>query len=415
MIPSSHFRTIIAAIERAASIFVSAANTPLLFLNVTPNKYTILGTEGPGESGREETNMNATRIETLLERMNAEGIGQMLVADPPSIYYLTGRWIRPGERMLVLYLNAEGQRLLFVNDLFPVEAIPGVGIVRFNDTDDPVGVIAGRMDGSGSIGVDKNWPARFLLPLMARFGAEGFVNGSAILDRMRMCKDAAEIAFMREASRLNDAGMARLIERAGAGTFSERRLGRDLLEIYEDLGAGGFSFPPIVAFGANAADPHHEPGDSFPKPGDSIILDIGCLKDSYCADMTRTVFFREVPGEAREVYEIVREANRRAAETVRPGARFCDIDRAARGVIEKAGYGPYFNHRTGHSIGLDVHDFGDVSPVNEARIEPGMIFSIEPGIYLEGRFGVRIEDLALVTESGCEILNAHPRELKVIG
>ena len=131
--------------------------------------------------------------------------------------------------------------------------------------------------------------------------------------------------------------------------------------------------------------------------------------------MTRTVFYKSASDKAKEVYNIVREANEKAISIVKPGVRFCDIDAAARNYIEEKGYGKYFTHRTGHSIGIEVHDFGDVSSVNTDKVAPGMIFSIEPGIYLPGEFGVRIEDLVLVTEDGCEVLNKFSKDLTIIG
>jgi Xaa-Pro dipeptidase len=196
--------------------------------------------------------------------------------------------------------------------------------------------------------------------------------------------------------------------------YTEKHMGQLLMGIYEELGADGPSFDPIIAYGANCADPHHHPDHSQLKEGDSIIIDIGCVKSSYCSDMTRTVFYKSVSDQAREVYHIVKEANERAIAMVQPGVRFCDIDQAARSYIEEKGYGQFFTHRTGHSIGIEVHDFGDVSSVNTDCVAPGMIFSIEPGIYLPGEFGVRIEDLVLVTEDGCKVLNNYTKDLIVI-
>ena len=218
---------------------------------------------------------------------------------------------------------------------------------------------------------------------------------------------------MRAASAANDAGMAQFKSLVHEGV-TERAVAAQLEEIYQGLGAQGHSFSPIVSFGANAADPHHEPDGTRLKRGDTVLFDVGCRKDEYCSDMTRTFFFGEASDEQRHVYEVVRQANEAGKAAVRPGARFCDIDAAARKVIEDAGYGQYFTHRLGHQIGLDVHEPGDVSSVNEEQVAPGMCFSIEPGIYLPGRFGVRIEDLVIVTEDGCEVLNAYPRELSII-
>ncbi|NMM61590.1 aminopeptidase P family protein [Clostridium sp. P21] len=357
--------------------------------------------------------MNKQRLNKLLKEMERQNIPQMLVSDSAAIFYLTGKWIHPGERMLALYINLKGSHKLFINELFPVQDDLGVEKIWFNDTQDAVEIVSKYVDKEKPMGVDKNWPARFLLRLMELKGGSTFVNGSAILDRVRMCKDEKEKDLMREASRINDISVDKLIKLIPE-KHSEKKMGQLLLSIYEDLGCEGHSFDPIIAYGANAADPHHEIDNSTVKEGDSVILDIGCRKNSYCADMTRTVFYKHASDKAKEVYNIVLEANKRAIDVVKAGVRFCDIDAAARNYIEDHGYGKYFTHRTGHSIGIEVHDFGDVSSANTDRVQPGQIFSIEPGIYLTGEVGVRIEDLVLVTEDGCEVLNKYDKELMII-
>lgn len=357
--------------------------------------------------------MNQERLNKVLREMENKNVPQMLVSDPAAIFYLTGKWIHPGERMLALYINLNGENKLFINELFPVHEDLGVEKVWFNDTQDAIEIVSKYVDKSRPMGVDKNWPARFLLRLMELKGGSTFVNGSAILDRVRMSKDERERELMREASRLNDMAVERMIKLVPE-KLTEKKMAGALLSIYEELGAEGFSFDPIIAYGANAADPHHGVDNSTVKEGDSVIIDIGCVKDSYCADMTRTVFYRKASDKAREVYNTVLDANKKAIEIVKPGVRFCDIDAAARNHIESKGYGKYFTHRTGHSIGIEVHDFGDVSAINTDRVEPGMIFSIEPGIYLTGEVGVRIEDLVLVTEDGCEVLNKYNKELTIV-
>jgi Xaa-Pro dipeptidase len=357
--------------------------------------------------------MNQVRCNKVLKAMDESNIPQMLVSDPAAIFYLTGKWIFPGERMLALYLSLTGPHKLFINELFAVPEELGVDNIWFNDTQDGVEVLLQYIDKDKPMGIDKNWPARFLLRLMELKGGSGFVNGSVILDKIRMCKDEQERAVMREASKLNDQAMDRVI-RLLPEKYSEKKLAQCLPSLYEELGAQGCSFDPIIAYGANAADSHHEPENCPLKPGDSVIIDIGCKKDSYCSDMTRTVFYKYASDHAKKVYDIVLEANKRAIKMIKPGVRFCDIDAAARNYIEAAGYGKCFTHRTGHSIGLEVHDFGDVSAVNNDPVQPGMIFSIEPSIKILGEFGVRIEDLVLVTEDGCEVLNEYDKELRIV-
>ena len=357
--------------------------------------------------------MKVERVKKVISFMEKEGLEQILVTSPASIFYQTGRWIEPAERMVALYINIQGKRTLIVNELFPFEALEGLELQWYKDGEEPVDKLLSLVDKNKALGIDKLWPSHFLIKVMEKGGAASYKNSSPIIDRVRMIKDEEECDLMRRASRLNDEAMEKLIENVSENN-SEKKMVNTLGDIYQSIGADGFSFSPIIAYGANGADPHHSCDNSMLKPGDSIILDIGGIKDFYCSDMTRTVFYKEVSEEHRRIYNIVKEANFRAIEAVKPGVRFCDIDRAAREVIEKAGYGKYFTHRTGHSIGIEVHDFGDVSSVNTDKVEAGMIFSIEPGIYLAGDFGVRIEDLVLVTENGAEVLNKVSKDLIIV-
>ena len=356
--------------------------------------------------------MDWNKYGRIKEAMKEEGISQMLISDPVSACYLTGRMIQCMERMMVLYLDVERDKpLLVVGKLFPQnEEILGFPVVYFDDTEDPVEVLAENMRQGGTIGIDKTWPARFLLRLMELKVGERYVNASYIVDRIRQVKTLEEQDKMRAASAVNDKSMEELIPLTAKG-MTEVELGESLRKIYIKNGATGHSFEPIVGYGDNGADPHHESDDSKGVYGDCVVLDIGCLLNGYCADMTRTIFLGKASPKAREIYEIVKEANRRGIEAVRPGARFCDVDKAARDYIEQQGYGAAFTHRTGHCIGVEVHEYGDVSAANQEVLKPGMIFSVEPGIYVPGVAGVRIEDLVLVTEDGHEVLNHFTRDL----
>ena len=358
--------------------------------------------------------MKTQRLNAVLDQMKKEGMNQMIVSDPYSIFYLTGLMLHTGERLFALYLNVDGNHKLFVNELFPIHEDLGVEQVIFKDTDDSVKVVANGIANEGVIGIDKTWPARFLLKLMEYCNNAEYVNGSDIVDRIRQIKDEEEKELMRKASEINDEAVKRL-KAAIKGDLTELELDAILKQIYKDLGADGLSFDPIIGFAANGANPHGTPGNRYLKEGDAIILDLGCIKDYYCSDMTRTVFYKSVPEKGREVYNIVLQAQQNAIDAVKPGVRYCDIDAAARDYITEKGYGEYFTHRTGHNIGLECHEMGDVSGVNEEVLKPGMIFSIEPGIYLQGDFGVRIEDLVIVTEDGCENLNKHTKDIVVVG
>lgn len=358
--------------------------------------------------------MSNKRIENILSKMKERNIPQMIISDTPAIFYLTGKWIEPGERLLALYLNVNGDHRIFINELFPIEEDLGMEKVWFSDTDDGVEIISKYVEKDKTMGIDKNWEAKFLLRLMELEAGKNFVNGSLIVDEVRMQKDEKEIELMREASRVNDIAIQKLIDMLPE-EITEKELADRLMDIYKEMDASAFSFDPIIAYGANAADPHCVPGDNMLKAGDSVVIDIGCIKDHYHSDMTRTVFYKEAPEESKKIFNIVLEANKKAIEMVKPGVRFCDIDAAARDHIEAAGYGEYFIHRTGHSIGIEGHEYGDVSSTNTDELKPGMIFSVEPGIYIPGKIGVRVEDLVVVTEDGYENLNKHNKELTIVG
>ena len=357
--------------------------------------------------------MNKNRIDAVVNNMKEAGLDYLLISEPSSIDYLIDYVNNPGERMYVLMLAANGAHKLFFNKLFFVENDLGIEIVWHSDTDDATKTIADYVENSGTIGVDKHWSANFLLSLMEKLPDVKFVNGSFCVDFVRMVKDENEQVLMIEASRINDQAIHEVIHQVSLG-LSELEVAGKLSGIYSKFGGDGNSFDAIIAYGANGANPHHENDDSHLKPGDSIIIDMGCKYNGYCSDMTRTVFYQEVSEEAKEVYALVRLANETAEAMIKPGVRLCDIDKAARDIITDAGYGKEFNHRLGHFIGKDVHEFGDVSVNFDLEVKEGMIFSIEPGIYLPGKFGVRIEDLVMVTKDGCKVLNSYPKDLFVI-
>ena len=218
---------------------------------------------------------------------------------------------------------------------------------------------------------------------------------------------------MRLSSHINDQAMAQFKALIHEG-ITEKEAADQMLDIYLSLGADGFSFEPLVAFGPNAADPHHGPDDTALKAGDVVLLDVGCVKDGYCSDMTRSFYYKTVSDSHREIYETVRAANQAAIAKVKPGVPLCELDRTARELIAGKGDGPYFNHRLGHFIGLSEHEYGDVSSVNGQEAQPGMIFSIEPGIYLPDIGGVRIENSVIVLEDGCKQLTMPTRELIIL-
>ena len=245
--------------------------------------------------------MKLSRTNKILSKMKEQGINQALISDPYSIFYLTGHLEHPGERFYAVLLDENGNHKLFINALFPLEKDLGLEKVVYSDTDKPLETLAKAIPNGAVVGIDKVLPARFLLPLMEYLPESKFVDVSQIVDRVRMIKDEEEKELMRRASLLNDEACQRVINSISAEK-SEKDIVKDLLAIHEDLGVEGLSFDPIIGYCANGANPHGTVGDRYLKPGDSIIIDMGGIKDNYCSDMTRTVFWKQPSEKAREVF-----------------------------------------------------------------------------------------------------------------
>jgi len=344
--------------------------------------------------------MKAYQIQTRINH-------PILITDEKMIAYLVGQRFHVSERFIGLLIKKD-EIILYLNNLFPTQLI-GLKVNRFSDTEDPIRLLNHDLK-SDILYVDKHMAAGFLLRLM-HINPLLKVEIEEIADRVRSIKDETEISKMRHASQLNDKAMEIVKTHLKEGV-SEMEIASLIPEIFLSLGADDVSFKPIVAFGFNTSDPHAVPNGTRLKRGLPIIIDMGCIKDGYCSDMTRSFFLEE--NTLNHVYQTVLKANLAAIEKVRPGVLLKDIDHAARSVIQSAGFGEYFIHRTGHGIGQDVHEPYDVSANSEVICEEGMIFSIEPGIYLPEGGGIRIEDLVLVTKDGCEVLNQYPKDSPII-
>ena len=353
------------------------------------------------------------KMNQLVDAMKVHNVSNMIVTDPYSIRYMIGYYTEPGERLLALIVTAKGAHHLVLNNLFPkANQVDDYSIIYYQDGEGIMEDIA-KVLTPGVTSIDKVWPSHFLLELMQIKSDLAPINASYLLDDIRAIKSTEEIAIMREASLLNDQVMSKLMAALTHGE-SEEAYAEQLAGFYKELGHDGFSFEPIVGYGANGADPHHTTDGSMPKMGDPVVLDIGGMYKGYASDMTRTVFYGEPNAEALKVYDVVRRANLAGIATVKPGVPLREVDLAARKVIEDAGYGEFFTHRLGHFIGQEAHEFGDVSQYTDEIAKVGQVFSIEPGIYLPEQFGVRIEDLVVVTEGGCEVLNRITKDPVII-
>ena len=236
--------------------------------------------------------------------------------------------------------------------------------------------------------------------------------GSLISD-LREIKTEEEVACCVKAQRIAERALAETLNDIHAGV-TEKHIASLLEFRMLDYGGEKMSFDPIVVSCKKSSMPHGVPSEKIIEDGDFVTMDFGCTYEGYCSDMTRSFFYGEPTEHQRAVYECVLHANEAAEAIVRPGVTFAEIDRAARKVIEDAGWGQYFTHRLGHQIGLEDHEPGDVSSAHDDPVRPGQCFSIEPGVYLPGDVGVRIEDLVIVTEDGCEVLNSYPKGLTVL-
>ena len=349
------------------------------------------------------------RFERLQKKLLEQKKDALLISDPMGIYYMTGVMLEPFERTWLLLVDKEKEPILFANRLFVFDN-PGVQTLWHNDGEDSAAQVCDALAGTKELVVCGDLPAKLLLPILQRTSCH--VELSSILEDLRRVKDEEELEKMRISSRINDAVIEEAFSQVREG-MTEKELAAIVNKGFQTAGAEGPCFETIVAFGENASDPHHEPDDTVLQKDKAVLIDMGCYKNHYCSDMTRTRFFGSATEKEQAVYEIVLGATEKAKALIRPGVRFCDIDAAARDHIAAAGYGEYFTHRLGHCIGLQDHEPGDVGPGNAMPVEKGMVFSIEPGIYLPGEFGVRIEDLVIVTEDGFECLNASPRDFRV--
>jgi Xaa-Pro aminopeptidase len=361
-------------------------------------------------------NRHAERRGRALAAVEAAGLAGLLVSPGADFLYLTGHAAAPYERLTLLILRIGGDPVLVVPTLERplAEAAPGVDgleIVEWRDGEDAHEVVA-RILRSGRYAIsDQTW-ASHLLELERATADCLFVPAGRTIPLLRAVKDAEEIELLRSAGAAADAAFDDLMEMPFAGR-AELEIAGEVSARLLDHGHERVDFT-IVASGPNGASPHHGAGERTIEPGDAVVLDFGGVRERYCSDITRTVFVGEPDEEQRRVYEVVRAAQQAAFEAVRPGVAAQDVDRAARVVIEQAGYGERFVHRTGHGIGLEVHEPPYIVEGNETELAPGMTFSDEPGVYLEGRFGVRIEDQVVVTPTGAKRLNDAPRGLTIV-
>jgi len=363
------------------------------------------------------------RRERLTEQIVAHGLDGLALVPGPNLYYVSGIHTHMSERPIVLFIPADDDPAIIIPSLEAMKARDaGIPAGRVFDWDDAEGYHGAFQRACANLeladymlGVEALHMRVLELQLLQRY-APGLqvAHAEPALSALRSVKDAAEIAAMERAIAVAEKALKRIASRIKIG-LTERQIAAMLTQELLASGADSIAFGPIVCGGPNSASPHAAPGDRAIRPGDLLVVDWGVYVDGYPSDLTRTFAVGEIDDELRHIYDVVLAANEAARAAVRPGVTGQQVDRAARDVIEDAGYGEYFIHRTGHGLGLEVHEPPDMSPVNDAPIVAGNVFTIEPGIYLPGRGGVRIEDNVVATADGGRTMTSYPRELTTVG
>ncbi|MFC4062184.1 M24 family metallopeptidase [Planomonospora corallina] len=347
------------------------------------------------------------------------GLDALLLTPGPDLRYVTGYQALPLERLTCLVLPAEGDAFLVVPrlELPAAEHSPasrlGIEFVPWDETDDPYAVVAARLGRVSRVGLaDRMWAMQSLRFREALGAAEQVLAGS-VLRGLRMRKSPAEVAALREAGAAIDAVHAQVPGFLKPGR-TEREVGRDIADAIIAAGHETVDFV-IVGSGPNGASPHHELSDRVIQAGEPVVVDIGGqMPSGYCSDSTRVYSVGRPPADFLRYYDVLQRAQEAACAAVRPGVRCEEVDAAAREVITAEGYGEYFIHRTGHGIGLETHEEPYIVAGNAEPLAPGFAFSVEPGVYLPGAHGARIEDIVICTEDGGARVNHSPRELAIV-
>ncbi|MDI3298636.1 MAG: Xaa-Pro peptidase family protein [Bacillota bacterium] len=363
------------------------------------------------------------RLEAGRQALRRLGADAVLVAPGDTMRYLLGFTPVADERPCLLAIT-HAETGLFVPQLnerqfreaLGPEGEAGLAWMVWSDDQDAgtrIGDFLRRLGvhRTKRVAVDGTMPASTLLPVLRRLGGE-FVDVGPALEPFRAVKDREEAERLRRSAALADeameAGWAAL--RPGV---TERQVAAAILRAFQEGGAERVDFA-LVAAGPDGALPHHHTSGRPIAPGEPVVIDIGATLDGYCSDLTRVAVLGEPQPEVRRVHAVVEQAVEAALAAIRPGVSAAEVDLAARRVIEEAGYGPYFTHRLGHGIGLATHEAPWIHRQSRTRLEPGMFFSVEPGIYLPGRWGVRLEEIVEVGEEGPRVLSRLPRDLRVV-
>ncbi|KRG11524.1 M24 family metallopeptidase [Lederbergia galactosidilytica] len=361
------------------------------------------------------------RLKKLSAWLSKENIEAAFITSPDNIFYLTGFRSEPHERLLGLVVFQEEEPFIICPAMEKADARAAGWeheIIGYQDTDQPWDFIEqavkARISNIRQWAVEKNHMnvSRYE-ELQSRFSSISLQDVEPVLNELRMLKTAQELEYIQKACELADFAVE-----VGVSEIAEGKTELDIIAAIEyevkKKGVSGMSFDTMVLTGINAASPHGTPGMTKIKKGDFVLFDLGVIYEGYCSDITRTVAFGEVSVDQEKIYQTVLQAQEAAVNAVKPGILAKQLDKIARDQITNAGYGEYFPHRLGHGLGISVHEYPSITATNPLRMTEGMVFTIEPGIYVPSIAGVRIEDDLLVTKEGVETLTKYPKSLQII-
>ncbi|WP_112180240.1 MULTISPECIES: Xaa-Pro peptidase family protein [Paraliobacillus] len=362
------------------------------------------------------------RLKAVTAWMNDENIDVTFLNSTENVYYLSNFYTDPHERLMGIFLFKNGQPL-FVLPAMEVGQLKSAGwdyeIIGYSDHEDPWEFIKNAVQTKELPTVETVAFEKEVLTygrsqaFLELFSQVQVVSAEDKLNEMRVVKDENEIAVMRQAAKMADFGVQVGVDALVEGISEMEVLAKIEFEL-KKKGIREMSFSTMVLFGEKSGDPHGNPGDRTLKAGDMVLFDLGVVLDGYCSDITRTVAYKSVTDKKKEIYQTVLKAEQASLAISKPGNRVGDLDQVARDIITASGYGDYFPHRIGHGLGINVHEFPSMSHLNDGILKAGMVYTIEPGIYLPGLGGVRIEDDVLITADGCETLTNYPKELQII-
>ncbi|WP_027624686.1 M24 family metallopeptidase [Clostridium lundense] len=352
--------------------------------------------------------MFQNRIEKLREKMKEKGLNGVLLVGDPNRNYISG--FTGDESFAVIGLD----RAVFITDSRYTEQamaqVKGLEVKQYKGKIEEFLKDVVEELRIKTLGFEENiLTFDKYITYKDKLNCE-LVPMEGMVEELRIIKDSDEVAAIKKAAAIADEAFIKILQFVKPG-MCEREVGVELEYWLKRFGASGLSFPSIVASGERSSLPHGQPTDKVIRMGDFLTLDFGCVYNDYCSDMTRTIVMGNATEKMTEVYNVVLKAQEEALKAYKPGITGAEVDKVARDVIKKNGYGDYFGHGLGHGVGREIHENPRVSPMGNTILKPGMIVTDEPGIYLPNEFGVRIEDLILITESGCEVLSKSPKNM----